>query len=157
MQCLYSQNPSLQLLHAMTSFLTWQNHWLNDHGSNQAALPSATKLAAVLGTMLPKTPMTTLPAGLPPTARSKNTLSVTVVVTLGSALHDTTISAAFTVHQRQLTTYALCSAYIAWEAFSTPRAAAPSRHARRLLVLLPSPVAGAAAHMDRLCWGDFSL
>ncbi len=49
-------------------------------------LPKATKLAAVFGTMSPKTPITTLPAGLPPTVRSKNTLSVTVVVTLGSAL-----------------------------------------------------------------------
>lgn len=50
------------------------------------ALPRATKFAVVLGTMLPNRPITTLPTGLPPAARSKYTLSVTVVVTSGSAL-----------------------------------------------------------------------
>ena len=62
-----------------------------------AILPKATKLAAVFGTMSPNTPITTLPAGLPPTVRSKNTLSVTVVVTLGSALQR-----ALAISQKQL-------------------------------------------------------
>lgn len=57
-----------------------------------ATLPRATKFAVVLGTMLPNRPITTLPTGLPPTARSKNTLSVTVVVTSGSALVQTKLS-----------------------------------------------------------------